>query len=72
MEQEKIENISITNWLLTLLLLSIPIANLVTMIALAVDPQFSPIKRNFAMALLIYSGVWCFLVFWVCVSSSLR
>ncbi|MDI3536108.1 MAG: hypothetical protein PWP16_800 [Eubacteriaceae bacterium] len=49
--------LSLGDWMLTLLLLIIPIVNLVMLIIWSADSSTNPNKRHFAQAQLIYMGI---------------
>ena len=58
---KEIENetpiLSLGDWMLTLLLLMIPIVNIVMLIVWSADSKTNPNKRHFAWAQLIYMGI---------------
>lgn len=49
---------SLGDWMLTLLLLYIPVVNIIMLIIWSVDAKTNPNKKHFAWAQLIYMGIW--------------
>lgn len=54
---EQVAVLSLGDWMLTLLLLMIPVVNIVMLIVWSADSKTNPNKRHFAWAQLIYMGI---------------
>lgn len=67
-ETQNVKNntpVTVKQWLLTLLLMAIPIVNIVLLFVWAFDSDTNPSKKNFAKAYLIFFAI--LLVIWIIV-----
>ena len=57
MNESEYKPLTIGNWLITLILLAIPLVNLILLIVWAVSASTHPSKKTFCQAYLIFVGI---------------